>query len=115
LDETVELAKMLKSEGVDLIDCSSGFNTPDYKKYPFGPGWQVHLSEKIRQEVGILTATVGLITDPLQANSIITQDKADIVLLAREMLRDPYWPYRAAKALDVNIRAVAPPPYSHWI
>ena len=104
LDETVELAKMLKSEGVDLIDCSSGFNTPDYKKYPFGPGWQVHFSEKVRQEVGILTATVGLITDPVQANSIITQDKADIVLLAREMLRDPYWPYRAAKASTFSHR-----------
>lgn len=115
LDETVELVKILKSEGVDLIDCSSGFNSPDYKKYPFGPGWQVHFSDKIRHAANILTATVGLITDPLHANSIITQDKADVVLLAREMLRDPYWPYRAAKALDVNIRAVAPPPYSHWI
>lgn len=114
-EEAVELAGKLKNAGADLIDCSSGFGTPDYKKYPFGPGWQVHFAEAIRREVQIATAAVGLITDPLQANDIISQEKADIVLLAREMLRDPYWPYRAAKALNKQVRSIAPAPYAHWI
>ncbi|MCX5873281.1 MAG: NADH:flavin oxidoreductase/NADH oxidase, partial [Deltaproteobacteria bacterium] len=114
-DEAVELARTLKMAGADLIDCSSGFGTPDYKKYPFGPGWQVPFSEAIRREVRIATAAVGLITDPVQANDIIADGKADIVLLAREMLRDPYWPYRAAKALNKQVKNIAPAPYAHWI
>ncbi len=101
--------------GADLIDCSSGFGTPDYKKYPFAPGWQVPFSEAIRGEAAIATAAVGLITEPLQANEIIGSGKADIVLLAREMLRDPYWPYRAAKTLNVKDGVLPPPAYAHWI
>ncbi len=115
LEETVELARILSSEGVDLIDCSSGFNTPDYRKYPFGPGWQVDFSETVRKNAGVLTAAVGLITQPLQANEIISEGKADIVLLGREMLRDPYWAFRAAKELGMNIKELAPAPYSHWM
>lgn len=115
LDETVELARVLKTEGVDLIDCSSGFNTPDYRNYPFAPGWQVKFSEEIRKKCNILTAAVGIITEPAQANSIIVEDKADIVLLAREMLREPYWPYKAAKELGVDFKTLAPAPYAHWI
>jgi 2,4-dienoyl-CoA reductase-like NADH-dependent reductase (Old Yellow Enzyme family) len=113
--ESLELSKLLKTAGVDLIDCSSGFNTGDYKKYPFAPGWQVPFAEAIRREAAIATAAVGLITEPLMANEIISTGKADIVLLAREMLRDPYWPYRAAKALNVKDGAFAPPAYAHWI
>ena len=76
---------------INSIDCSSGFNTPDFKKYPFGASCQVPLSEKIRQEANIDTATVGFITNAMQADEIIRNQRADIVLLAREMLRDHYW------------------------
>jgi 2,4-dienoyl-CoA reductase-like NADH-dependent reductase (Old Yellow Enzyme family) len=115
IEESVELSKNLKAAGADLIDCSSGFGTPDYKKYPFAPSWQVPFSEAIRREAAIATAAVGLINDPLQADEIISSGKADIVLLAREMLRDPYWPYRAAKILNVQDGPLPPPAYAHWI
>jgi 2,4-dienoyl-CoA reductase-like NADH-dependent reductase (Old Yellow Enzyme family) len=115
MDESIELARKLKKVGADLIDCSSGFGSPDHKNYPFGPGWQVHFSEAIRREVGIATAAVGLITDPVQADDIISSGKADITLLGREMLRDPYWPHRAAKVLNVDLKSIAPAPYAHWI
>jgi 2,4-dienoyl-CoA reductase-like NADH-dependent reductase (Old Yellow Enzyme family) len=115
MDESIELARKLKKVGADLIDCSSGFGSPDHKNYPFGQGWQVHFSEAIRREVGIATAAVGLITDPVQADDIISSGKADITLLGREMLRDPYWPHRAAKVLNVDLKSIAPAPYAHWI
>ncbi|MEE3717339.1 NADH:flavin oxidoreductase/NADH oxidase [Tumidithrix elongata RA019] len=105
IEDSVELSKHLKAEGVDLIDCSSGFNSSDYKQYPFGASWQIPLSERIRKEAGIATAGVGYITNAMQADEIIRNHRADIILLAREFLRDPYWPYRAAQELhkkDVN-------------
>ena len=114
-EESIELARKLKKVGADLIDCSSGFGSPDHKNYPFGPGWQVHFSEAIRREVGIATAAVGLITEPAQANDIIAAGKADIVLLARQMLKDPYWSQQAAKALNHDIKSVVPAPYLRWI
>jgi 2,4-dienoyl-CoA reductase-like NADH-dependent reductase (Old Yellow Enzyme family) len=115
IEESVELSKVLKDEGADLIDCSSGGNTPDASQYPIGPGWQVPLSEAIRSGAGIPTAAVGLITDPVQANEIIQNHRADIVLLAREMLRDPHWPWRAARALEMKEKVVLPPPYGSRI
>jgi 2,4-dienoyl-CoA reductase-like NADH-dependent reductase (Old Yellow Enzyme family) len=114
-EESVELARKLKEAGADLIDCSSGFGSPDHKNYPFGPGWQVHFSEAIRREVGIATAAVGLITEPSQANDIIAAGKADIVLLARQMLKDPYWPQHAAKELNHDLKSIVPDPYLRWI
>ena len=114
-EESIELARKLKEAGADLIDCSSGFGSPDHKNYPFGPGWQVHFSEAIRREVGIATAAVGLITEPSQANDIIAAGKADIVLLARQMLKDPYWPQHAAKALNHDLKSIVPAPYLRWI
>lgn len=96
LDEAVELAKRLKAEGVDLIDCSSAFNTPHYDAIPFGAGFQVPFAERIRKEADILTAAVGHITNAMQADEVIRNSRADIVLLAREMLRNPYWPLSAA-------------------
>jgi 2,4-dienoyl-CoA reductase-like NADH-dependent reductase (Old Yellow Enzyme family) len=108
LQDSIELSKRLKSAGADLIDCSSGFVTPDHRKYPFGPGWQVPFAEQIRKDASIPTMAVGLITEPIQADEIVKSEKADIVLLARELLRDPYWPYRAARALGVK-DGVAPP------
>ena len=98
LDESVELAKLLKAAGVDLIDCSSGGLVP-YASIPVGPGYQVPFSERIRREAGIATGTVGMILAPAQAECILRTGQADVVLLARELLRDPYWPLHAAEAL----------------
>jgi 2,4-dienoyl-CoA reductase-like NADH-dependent reductase (Old Yellow Enzyme family) len=99
LDEAVELSRLFREHGVDLVDCSSGGQVPD-AKIPFGPGYQVPFAARIRREAGIATAAVGMITDPAQANGIVAQGEADFVFLAREMLRDPYWPLHAAAALD---------------
>jgi 2,4-dienoyl-CoA reductase-like NADH-dependent reductase (Old Yellow Enzyme family) len=97
-EDTVALAHHLSSYGVDLIDCSSGGIAPGIV-IPSGPGYQVPFSQRIKDTVPTLTAAVGLITSPAQADQIIRNEQADLVLLAREMLRDPYWPLRAARAL----------------
>ena len=102
IEQSVELAKTLNKLGVDLIDCSSGGLVAD-AKIPVGPGYQVPFAERIRKEVGIPTGAVGMITEPEQANEIIRRGKADIVLIARESLRQPYWPLHAAKALGKEI------------
>jgi 2,4-dienoyl-CoA reductase-like NADH-dependent reductase (Old Yellow Enzyme family) len=114
VDDSVKLAKVLKTEGVDLIDCSSG-NVRGGDKYPFAPGFQVPLAEKVKREAQIMTAAVGLITKPLQANEIIQKEQADIVLLAREMMRDPYWPLRAAQELDLPATVALPRRYTYAI
>jgi 2,4-dienoyl-CoA reductase-like NADH-dependent reductase (Old Yellow Enzyme family) len=98
IDQSVELARRLRDRGVDLIDCSSGGNVAT-AKIPLGPGYQVPFAERIRREVGIPTGAVGLITEPRQADEIVSSGRADCVLLARELLRDPYWPLRAAREL----------------
>ena len=98
LPQSVELARRLKDLGADAIDCSSGGNVEN-AKIPVGPGYQVPFSQSIRREAAIATAAVGMITDPAQADQIIRNGEADIVLLARELLRDPYWPLRAAREL----------------
>jgi len=91
IDESVALARLLKEAGVDLIDCSSGGMVPN-AKIPLGPGYQVPFSERIRAEAGIPTAAVGMITQAQQADELIRSGKGDLVLMAREFLRDPYWP-----------------------
>jgi 2,4-dienoyl-CoA reductase-like NADH-dependent reductase (Old Yellow Enzyme family) len=98
LDQSIEMARVLKTLGVDLIDCSSGGNVAQ-PKIPLGPGYQVPFAERIRAEAAIMTAAVGLITTAAQAQQIIESGQADAVLLARELLRDPYWPMRAAREL----------------
>ena len=98
VDDAVEFAKLVKAEGIDLIDVSSGGNDPR-QQIPVGPGYQVAFAERIRREVGIATGAVGMITGPAQADQIIRTGQADLVLLARELLRDPYWPIHAADAL----------------
>ena len=108
MDDSIELARHLKLEGVDLLDCSSGGTSP-LAKVPVGPGYQVPISEAIRRATGMLTATVGMITAPVQADEIIRNDRADLVLLGREMLRDPYWPLHAAQILKQP--APIPPQY----
>jgi 2,4-dienoyl-CoA reductase-like NADH-dependent reductase (Old Yellow Enzyme family) len=102
LPQSIELAKLLKKTGVDLIDVSSGGLIPNVK-IPVGPGYQVPFAEAIRKDAEIATASVGMITDPEQAEAIVEKGQADLVLLAREMLRDPYWPRRAAKKLGATI------------
>jgi 2,4-dienoyl-CoA reductase-like NADH-dependent reductase (Old Yellow Enzyme family) len=97
-DESVELSRRLREHGVDLVDCSSGGLVPD-AKVPVGPGYQVEFAARIHRETGMATAAVGLITEPAQANAIVAEGQADMVVLARAMLRDPYWALHAAAAL----------------
>lgn len=108
LDDSVELARWLKGEGVDLIDCSSGGIAPHQKVRP-EPGYQVRFAETIRRGAGIPTAAVGLITEPAHADDIVRSGCADVVLLGRELLRAPYWTLNAAGALDQP--APVPPQY----
>ncbi len=112
LDESVALARILKLESVDLIDCSSGGNTTGLSRDVLRPGYQVPFAERIRREAQIATAAVGLISEPMHADSIIAEGRADIVLLAREFLRDPHWPRRAAAALGIDAASVLPKQYS---
>ena len=105
IEQSVELARQVKPLGVDLIDVSSGGNVAQVK-IPLGPGYQVPFAARIRREAGIATGAVGMITEPAQAETIVAEGQADIVLIAREQLRDPYWPYHAAKAAGITL----PPP-----
>jgi 2,4-dienoyl-CoA reductase-like NADH-dependent reductase (Old Yellow Enzyme family) len=98
LEQSVELARRMRTRGVDMVDCSSGGNVPQ-AAIPFGAGYQVPFAAQIRRQAGIATGAVGLITTAAHANEIIERGDADCVLLAREMLRDPYWPFRAAREL----------------
>lgn len=108
VEETTALAALLKTEGVDLVDCSSGGNAAK-APVPVGPGYQVPLSETVRRGAAVATAAVGMITTAAQADQIIRNGQADIVLLGREILRDPYWPLHAATALRQP--APVPPQY----
>jgi 2,4-dienoyl-CoA reductase-like NADH-dependent reductase (Old Yellow Enzyme family) len=102
LAQSIHFCRRLKDLGVDLIDCSSGGLLPD-AAIPAGPGYQTPFSAAIRKEVGIPTGAVGCITEPAQAEQIVATGQADVVILAREMLRHPYWPLHAAGALNVDI------------
>lgn len=102
IEESILLAKELKDLGVDLVDVSSG-GTSSGAPVPVGPGYQVPFSDRIKNEAKILTAAVGLITDALQAEEIVASGKADAVMMAREMLRNPRWPLSAAKLLGADI------------
>jgi len=98
IQESVELGRKLKELGVDLIDCSSGGNVP-HARIPIGPGYQTQLAEQIRRKSEIMIGAVGMITSSVQAEHIIATGQADAVIVARELLRDPYWPLRAAREL----------------
>jgi 2,4-dienoyl-CoA reductase-like NADH-dependent reductase (Old Yellow Enzyme family) len=102
LEDSVALAKLLKEDGADLIDCSSGALVP-HVKVPAGPGYQTRFAERIRRESGIATGAVGIIRSAFQAEHILRTEQADVVLLARELLRDPYWPLRAARKLKAEV------------
>ncbi|MBS1664947.1 MAG: NADPH dehydrogenase NamA [Bacteroidetes bacterium] len=97
-DDSVRLAVLLKERGVDVMDCSSGGLVP-YQQIPVGPGYQVPFAERIRKEAGMMTGTVGIITDAIQAETILETGQADLVLMARQLLRDPYFPLHAADEL----------------
>ncbi|MBZ5701107.1 MAG: NADH:flavin oxidoreductase/NADH oxidase [Acidobacteriia bacterium] len=103
LEQTVELCRRLKALGVDLVDVSSGGLVPGVK-IPLGPGYQAGFAAAVRREAGMPTGAVGLITEAAQAETILASEQADLVLLAREFLRDPYWPRRAAQALGAKIK-----------
>jgi len=114
VEQSVELARRLRDRGVDLIDCSSGGNIAS-ARVPAGPGYQAAFAERIRREAGVAAGAVGMITSPAQADHIVRSGQADCVLLARELLRDPYWPLRAARELGYDtpwppqyVRAAAP-------
>ncbi len=102
LQQSIELSKCLKEIGVDLIDCSSGGNVSAVR-IPIGPGYQVPFAAAIRKQAGMSTAAVGMITEPKQAEDILQRGDADAIVMAREFLRDPYWPLHAAHALGVDV------------
>lgn len=102
LAQTVELAKQLKELGVDLLDCSTGGSVPK-AEIPVGPGYQVQFAHEVRRQTGLKTGAVGMITEAEQAEAILKEGRADAILMAREFLRDPYWPLHAAKKLGVDV------------
>ena len=102
IEDSVALARTMKPLGVDLVDCSSGGNVA-HVRIPVGTGYQVPFSTAVRRGANVLTGTVGMITAPAQADQIIRNGDADIVLLARQSLRDPYWPLHAARALGIDV------------
>ena len=105
LEDSVALARALKAEGVDIVDCSSGGNV--LAAIPLGAGYQVPFAETVRREADVATAAVGLITEPTHADEIVRNGRANIVLLAREELHDPYWPIHAARVLRQEQRVPA--------
>lgn len=102
VEESIELVRRLKVAGLDLLDVSQNFITPDISQVPWGPGFMIPVASRIRRESGIPTAVGWLITDPQQAEEAVRDQHTDLVMLAREMLRDPYWPYHAAVKLGVE-------------
>lgn len=102
LEESIELTRLLKSDGLALLDVSHGFVVPDISGIPWGPGFMVPATARIRREAEIPVACGWMITEATQAESIISEESADLVMLAREFLRDPYWAYHAAKALGIE-------------
>lgn len=110
VDDSVVLAQALRTRGVDLIDCSSGGNVLR-APIPVGPGYQVPAAARVRAEAGVPTAAVGLITAPAQADQIVRSGQADVVMLAREFLRDAAWPIHAARALGVKADTIVPDQY----
>ncbi len=101
VEDSVALAKEAASLGVDLVDCSCGGNV--LTSIPVGPGYQVPFAERVRRDAGVPTGAVGLITEPAQAEQVLAEGRADVVLLARELLRDPHWPLRAAAELGAGV------------
>jgi 2,4-dienoyl-CoA reductase-like NADH-dependent reductase (Old Yellow Enzyme family) len=116
LEESIELVKKFKSDGLDLIDVSLGFNSPDVSGVPWGPVFMAPIAERIKAEAAIPTAVGWFINEPQQAEDIIAKGQADLVMLAHKELDDPHFPFHAAKALGLtNPQNVLPPAYAHWL
>jgi 2,4-dienoyl-CoA reductase-like NADH-dependent reductase (Old Yellow Enzyme family) len=116
VEESVELLRRLKSAGLDLVDVSQGFITPDISQVPWGPGFMIPIASRIRRESGVPTAVGWMISDPQQAEEAVRDGHADLVMLAREMLRDPYWPYHAALKLgDEKAATILPVQYARAV
>lgn len=116
LEESIELVKQFKQRGLDLIDVSLGFNSPDVSGVPWGPAFMAPFAQRIKEEAAIPTAVGWLITSPQQAEDIVAKGQADLVMLAHQELDDPHFPYHAAKALGVaQPHEVLPSQYSHWL
>jgi 2,4-dienoyl-CoA reductase-like NADH-dependent reductase (Old Yellow Enzyme family) len=116
LEESIQLVKQLKDRGLDLIDVSIGFNSPDVSGVPWGPAFMAPIAQRIKAEAAIATAVGWFINEPQQAEAIIANGQADLVMLAHKELDDPHFPYHAAKALGVaDPHNVLPPPYAHWM
>lgn len=115
LKEAIKLLKKMKEEGLDLVDCSMGFSTPD-ARIPWGANFMVPTASKVRQETGLPSATSWFISDPVTADTFIREGSLDLVMLARPMLANPHWPFMAAKTLKIDDPAwVMPAPYAHWL
>jgi len=116
VEESIELLRRLKAGGLDLVDVSQGFITPDISRIPWGPGFLIPIAGRIRREADLATAAGWMITDPHQAEAAVADGHADLVMLAREMLRDPYWPYHAALKLgDPKAAAMLPVQYARAV
>ncbi len=116
VEDSIELVRRLKAAGLDLLDVSHGSVTPDISKVPWGPGFLIPIASRIRREAGISTAVGWQITEPEQAEDAIRDQHSDIVMLAREMLRDPYWPYHAALKLgDERAASILPIQYARAV
>lgn len=116
LEESIQLVKDFKQHGLDVIDVSLGFNSPDVSGVPWGPGFMAPIAQRIRAETGLPTAVGWFIQEPAQAEAILVNEQADLVVLARQELDDPHFPFHAAKALGVaKPESVLPPQYAHWL
>ncbi len=116
LEESIQLIRRFKALGLDLIDVSIGFNTPDVGGIPWGPCFMVPIAERVRREADIPTAVGWRIAQPQQANAIVRNEQVDLVMLAHAELSDPHWPYHAAKALGIDRpHDVLPLQYAHWL
>ncbi|HWA01940.1 MAG TPA: NADH:flavin oxidoreductase/NADH oxidase [Rhizomicrobium sp.] len=116
VEESIDLIRRFKAGGLDMIDVSVGFNTPDISKIPWGPAFMAPYCERIRRETGIATACGWSITEAAEADGIVRKGQADIIMLARAMLRDPNWPYHAARALGRKDAAtMLPSQYAYWL
>ena len=116
LEESIALLKRMKAEGLDFVDVSIGFNTPD-AQIPWAPNFMADTAARVLRETGLPGTTSWLISKAEVADALVQDGKVDLVMLARPLLADPHWPYAAAKALNVENAAWAtlPAPYAHWL
>ncbi|MFO0812992.1 MAG: NADH:flavin oxidoreductase/NADH oxidase [Gemmatales bacterium] len=116
VEESIELIKQLRQLGLDLIDVSQGFVIPDISMIPWGPGFMLPTTGRIRRETGVPAAAGWMITEPEQAEQAVQSEQADIIMLARALLGDPHWPYHAARKIGINLpQNILPVQFGHWL